>query len=155
LSGVGGYCVSDHDLVKLLHFVSRPYVFTASGSPANIAGVRKALDILRADTSLRDRLWDNVRRVRAGLSRLGFVIGRTESPIVPIEIGTAERTVAMWRALLEAGLYVNIVLPPACHADACLLRTSYSAAHTEAEIDRAVAIFAEVGRTLSVIPAFA
>jgi len=155
LSGVGGYCVSDHDLVKLLHFVSRPYVFTASGSPANIAGVRKALDILRADTSLRDRLWDNVRRVRAGLSRLGFVIGRTESPIVPIEIGTAERTVAMWRALLEAGLYVNIVLPPACRPDACLLRTSYSAAHTPEQIDRAIAICEQVGRALSVIDAAA
>jgi 8-amino-7-oxononanoate synthase len=56
---------------------------------------------------------------------------------------------------LDRGLYVNIVLPPACHADACVLRTSYSAAHTEAEINRAVTIFAEVGRALSVIPAFA
>jgi 8-amino-7-oxononanoate synthase len=57
--------------------------------------------------------------------------------------------------VLERGLYVNIVLPPACHADGCVLRTSYSAAHTQAEIDRAITIFAEVGRTLSVIPAFA
>jgi len=89
--------------------------------------------------------------VRAGLARLGFAIGQTESPIVPIVIGSAERTVAMWRGLLDAGLYVNIVLPPACRPDACLLRTSYSATHSREEIDRALSILAKVGRELSVI----
>jgi 8-amino-7-oxononanoate synthase len=131
-------------------------VFTASGSPANIAGVEAALRVLRRDLApLRDQLWENVRRVRAGLLRLGFTIGQTESPIVPIEIGTADRAVAMWQALLNAGLYVNIVLPPACHPEACLVRTSYSAAHTKEQIDRALAIFETVGRALSVIDAAA
>ncbi len=74
---------------------------------------------------------------------------------MPIEIGTAERTVAMWRALLEAGVYANIVLPPACRPDACLLRTSYSAAHTPEQIDRALAAFEAVGRALSIIDAAA
>src|SRR5262245_28510352 len=119
LAGIGGYCVSNHDGMNLLHFVARPYVFTASGSPANIASVEAALAILRADTAMRERLWQNVRRVRAGLARLGFAIGATESPIVTVEIGAADRTVAMWRALVEAGLYTNIVLPPACRADGC------------------------------------
>ena len=151
LSGVGGYCVSDHQALTLLHFAARPYVFTASGSPANIAGVAAALEVLQRDGRLKTRLWNNVKRMRAGLSRLGFVIGATESPIVPIEIGEADRTVAMWRQLLEAGLYVNIVLPPACRPEACLLRTSYSAAHTPQEIDRALEIFRQVGRQLSVI----
>jgi 8-amino-7-oxononanoate synthase len=149
LAGVGGFCVSNHHALALLHFISRPYVFTASGSPANIAGVETALAILEHGHELRARLWANVRRVRAGLARAGFSLTATESPIVTIEIGSAERTVAMWRALLEAGLYANIVLPPACHADACLLRTSYSAAHTDEEIDRAVQIFEHVGRQLS------
>ncbi len=151
LAGVGGYCVSNHDALKLLHFVARPYVFTASGSPANIASVQAALEVMRGDTTLRDRLWENVRRVRAGLLRLGFTIGQTESPIVPIEIGTAERTVAVWQALLAAGLYTNIVLPPGCSPEACVVRTSYSAAHTPEHIDRALAIFEQVGRALSII----
>jgi len=151
LAGIGGFAVSDHHALKMLHFAARPYVFTASGSPANVAGVEAALRILGRDTGLRERLWENVRRVRAGLMRLGFAIGPTESPIVPIKIGAADRTVAVWRALLEAGVYVNLVLPPACHADACLLRTSYSAAHTPADIDRALATFEQVGRALSVI----
>jgi 8-amino-7-oxononanoate synthase len=155
LAGIGGFCVSNHAELTLLHFAARPYVFTASSSPASVAGVDAALQVLQRDTSLRPRLWDNVRRARAGLKAAGFEIGPTESPIVPVRIGTAERAIQFWRMLLERGLYVNIVLPPACHADACLLRTSYSAAHSEAEIDRAVMIFAEVGRTLSVIPTFA
>ncbi|MEQ1728388.1 MAG: aminotransferase class I/II-fold pyridoxal phosphate-dependent enzyme [Vicinamibacterales bacterium] len=151
LAGVGGYAVSNHDALRLLHFASRPYVFTASGSPANIAGVQKALEVLLADRSLKTRLWDNVRHVRGGLEALGFRIGPTESPIVPIEIGTAEQAITMWAALLEAGVYTNIVLPPACRPDACLLRTSYSAAHTPAQLDEALGIFERVGRALQVI----
>ena len=151
LAGIGGYVVSDHESLRLLHFASRPYVFTASGSPANIAGVEVALGILLADRSLRTRLWANVRRVRAGLTAVGFRIGQTESPIVPIEIGTEEQAVTMWAALLQAGVYTNIVLPPACRPDGCLLRTSYSAAHTPEQIDEALAIFEKVGRALGVV----
>ncbi|MGC4085315.1 MAG: aminotransferase class I/II-fold pyridoxal phosphate-dependent enzyme [Vicinamibacterales bacterium] len=151
LAGIGGYAVSRHEALRLLHFASRPYVFTASGSPANIAGVEAALRVLQTDRTLRDRLWANVRQVRAGLTALGFRIGSTESPIVPIQIGTPEQAVTMWGALLDAGVYANIVLPPACRPDACLLRTSYSAAHTPAQIDEALAIFAHVGRELQVI----
>lgn len=153
LAGIGGFCVSPHPELQYLKFAARPYVFTASGSPATIAGVSAALDVLEADRSLRPKLWANVARVRAGLVEAGFRIGETESPIVPVLAGTADQAVAMWQALLEAGVYVNIVLPPACRADACVMRTSYSAAHTPEEIDRTVAIFAEVGRALGVIHA--
>jgi 8-amino-7-oxononanoate synthase len=155
LAGVGGYCVSDHAALKLMHFAARPYVFTASGSPANIAGVEAALRILEREPALRERMWAAVRRARAGLARAGFMIGATESPIVSIEIGTAERTIAMWQALLGAGVYVNLVLPPACRPDGCLLRTSYTAAHAPEDVDRALAVFEDVGRTLRVIDAAA
>ena len=153
LAGIGGFCVSNHEALRLLHFASRPYVFTASGSPANIAGVEVALRILLEDRARKESLWTNVRRVRKGLADMGFRIGPTESPIVPIEIGTPEQAVTMWAALLQSGLYSNIVLPPACRVDACLLRTSYSAAHTPAQIDEALGIFEQVGRTLGVIGA--
>jgi 8-amino-7-oxononanoate synthase len=155
LAGVGGYCVSDHAELRLLHFAARPYVYTASASPANIAGVAAALDVLTRDPELRTQLWANVRRMRAGLAELGFAISRMESPIVSIEVGGAERAVAMWRALLEAGVYVNLVLPPACKPEACLLRTSYSAAHTPEQLDRALGVFGQVGRALAVIDATA
>ncbi len=155
LAGVGGYCVSSHDALARLPFAARPYIFTASGSPANIAGVHTALEIMQAHPELKDRLWDNVKRVRTGLTRAGFTIGPTESPIVPIVVGTADRAVAMWQELLLAGVYVNIVLPPACRPDACLLRSSYSAAHTPEQIDEALRIIEKVGRALSVIDAAA
>jgi 8-amino-7-oxononanoate synthase len=155
LAGIGGYAVSNSAALKMLHFASRPYVFTASGSPATIAGVEAALRILRKDTALRAQLWENVRHVRGGLTRLGFVLGSAESPIVPIVVGSPERAVVMWRALLDAGLYANIVLPPACRPDACVLRTSYSAAHSREQLDRAVATFGQVGRALSIIDAAA
>jgi 8-amino-7-oxononanoate synthase len=151
LGGIGGFCVSDHEAVRFLHFAARPYVFTASGSPANVAGVEAALRIALASPELRERLWANVRRVRAGLSGLGFTISATESPIVAIAIGSAELAVAVWQKLLEIGVYVNIVLPPACHPDACLVRTSYSAAHTPEQIDCAIAAFERVGRELTII----
>ena len=90
---------------------------------------------------------------RAGLREAGFTIGATESPIVPVVVGSAEIAIVFWRALLQAGVYVNLMLPPATRPDACLLRTSYSAAHTADEIDRAVEAFATVGRALGVVAA--
>lgn len=149
LAATGGYCVSDHDALKLLHFSSRPYVFTASASPASVASVDAALRVLAREGERRERLWANVRRARRGLRDAGFDIGPTESPIVPVLVGTAERAIVFWRELLKAGVYVNLMLPPATRPDACLLRTSYSAAHTFDEIDRAVATFAQVGRAIS------
>jgi 8-amino-7-oxononanoate synthase len=151
LAGIGGYAVSRHVALKYLHFAARPYVFTASGSPANIAGVEAALRLQQAMPELRERLWQNVRRMRAGLTAAGFSIGPTESPIVPIVIGTAERAIAMWQGMLAQGVYTNIVMPPACHPDACLLRTSYSAAHTPEQLDQALRTFEQVGRALCII----
>jgi len=151
LAAVGGFAVSDHPELRVLHFAARPYVFTASPSPATVAGVRAALAVLRADREAPKRLWANVRRMRAGLERMGYAIGPVESPIVPILIGPEELTVGMWQALLAAGLYVNIVLPPGCPKGQCLLRTSYSSAHTPAQIDAALEILAAVGKQAGVL----
>ncbi len=151
LASIGGYAVSRHEALKYLHFTARPYVFTASGSPGIIAGVDTALRVLQSDPQLRTRLWENVRRVRAGLAAAGFSIGQADSPIVPIVVGSPERAIAMWQALLDDGVYANIVLPPACRADACMLRTSYSAAHSPEQINRALEVFARVGRQLGII----
>jgi 8-amino-7-oxononanoate synthase len=151
LAGVGGFAASHHAALRLLHFSARPYVFTASGSPANIAGVEAALEVLKAEPELRARLWDNVRYMRAGLAQAGFLVNRTVSPIVSIRIGPSDRTIAFWRALLDAGVYTNLVLPPACHLDACVLRTSYSAAHTSEQLDHALSVFSDIGSKFSVL----
>jgi 8-amino-7-oxononanoate synthase len=142
LAGIGGVCVSNHPELRALHFLARAYVFTASGSASNIAGVRAAVRIVRQHPELRTQLWDNIRRLRRGLRDLGYVIGDTESPIVPIVTGDEARTIALWQRLLSAGLYVNVIVPPGCPVDQCVLRASCSAAHTAEHIARALEIFA-------------
>jgi len=145
LAGVGGVCVSDHAGLRSLHFLARAYVFTASGSPANLASVRAAARIIRERPELRDRLWSNVRRFRDGLVTRGYRIGPTESPIVPIFTGEEQRTIALWQELLAEGVYVNLIVPPGCPRDECVLRASCSAAHTVEHITRALDIFERVG----------
>jgi 8-amino-7-oxononanoate synthase len=152
LAGVGGFAVSDHPELDALHMLARPYLFTASGSPANIAGVRAALAIATRERDLSTRVFRAVHRLRAGLAAAGFRIGATASPIVPVTIGSFGRTLEVWRALLDAGLYVNVIAPPACPADACLLRMSCSSSHTDAHVDQALAVLGRVGRDKGVVP---
>jgi 8-amino-7-oxononanoate synthase len=149
LAGVGGVCVSDHAELRALHFLARAYVFTASGSPANLASVRAAVRLVREHPELRDRLWSNIRRFRDGLVQRGYRIGPTESPIVPIFTGEEQRTIALWRELLAEGLYVNLIVPPGCPRDECVLRASCSAAHTDEHIAQALEIFEGVGEGAS------
>jgi 8-amino-7-oxononanoate synthase len=150
LAGIGGVCVSNHPELRALHFLARAYVFTASGSPSNVAGVSAAVKVVRTHPELRDQLWANVRRLRHGLGELGYVIGETESPIVPILTGEEERTIALWQRLLHEGLYVNLIVPPGCPVDACVLRASCSAAHTPDQIARALDILGRVGAEIGV-----
>jgi 8-amino-7-oxononanoate synthase len=152
LAGVGGFVVSDHPELEALHMLARPYLFTASGSPANIAGVREALAIATSERGLAERLWRAVDRMRAGLLDLGYRIGPVASPIIPVTVGDLRRTRELWRALLAGGLYVNVVAPPACPPDACLLRMSCGSAHTDTHVDAALAILGRVGRDLGVVP---
>jgi len=150
LAGIGGVCVSDHPELRTLHFLSRAYVFTASGSPSNIASVGAALRVVREHPELREHLWSNIGLLRRGLQEIGYVIGDSASPIVPIHIGAEDRTVALWQRLLTAGLYVNVIVPPGCPKDECVLRASCSAAHTPEQIAQALGILAHVGAELGV-----
>ena len=151
LAGIGGVCVSDHPELRAVHFLARAYIFTASGSPSNIASVSAALQVIRAHPELRDRLWANVRLLRQELTEIGLAIGETESPIVPILTGDEDRTIALWQQLLAAGVYVNLIVPPGCPKGACVLRASVSAAHTADQIARAVEIFGRIGAETGVI----
>jgi 8-amino-7-oxononanoate synthase len=152
LAGIGGVCVSDHPELRALHFLARAYVFTASGSPSNIAGVRAAVRVIRQYPELRQRLWDNVRMLRQGLRDIGYVIGEHESPIVPILTGDETRTIALWQALLRGGVYVNLIVPPGCPKDDCVLRASCSAAHTPEQIQQALDVFAAIDSGLGEVP---
>ena len=103
--------------------------------------VRAAVRVIRERPELRAKLWANIAQLRSGLQQMGYLIGATESPIVPIFTGEETRTIALWQELLAAGLYVNLIVPPGCPRDECLLRASCSAAHTPQQIATALEIF--------------
>ncbi len=144
LGSIGGYCVSDHPELEAVRYSSRPYIFTASPSPSVIASTRKALQILAQRRELRTRLWDNARRLYRGLQDMGFVLGPEPSPIIAIHIEEREQVLRAWKGLLERGVYVNLVLPPAAPGGGALLRCSVSAAHTPEQLETVLNAFSSI-----------
>jgi 8-amino-7-oxononanoate synthase len=142
LASIGGFTVGNDRAMEVLRYASRPYIFTASPSPSAIASVRSALQTIASAPQLRDKLWHNAHRLYDGLAKLGYQVGPHASPVVPVMIGTREQGVRFWRALIEQGVYVNLVLPPAAPSGITLVRCSVSAAHSEDEIDAMVRAFA-------------
>ncbi len=148
LGSVGGFCVSDNPDFDLLKIVCRPYMFTASLPPGVIASTIQALRTLRAEPRLRHDLMRNATRLYDGLGAMGFQTGPEANPIVAVTMPNQEMAAVFWKMLLESGLYINLAIPPATPTNASLLRLSVSAAHSVQQIDRALEIFADVGRKL-------
>ena len=142
LGGVGGFSVSDRSELELVRYASRPYIFTASPAPSVVASTREALAILRSSPELRERLWDNARSLYGRLEELGYRLGPDVSPVVAARLDAPEQALALWRGLLEEGVYVNLMLPPATPAGESLVRCSVSAAHTPQQIDLICGAFA-------------
>ncbi len=151
LASIGGFVAAPESVIHYLRHHSRPLMFTASLPPANTAGVLAALQVLQQEPERRDQLWANTRRLHDGFRSLGFDIGPTETPIVPVLIGPMEKTFLMWRRLFDAGVFTNPVAPPAVAPSQCRLRTSLMATHTFEQIDYALDAFARIGRELGVI----
>jgi 8-amino-7-oxononanoate synthase len=144
LGAMGGFCVSRHDVLSLFRYVSRPFMFTASPSPAVMATTREALRVLRTSPRLKETLWANARRLYAGLQDLGFELGPEVSPVIAVRCQDRAAALARWNRLLQAGLYVNMMLPPATPGGGSFLRCSVSAAHTPAQITTIIGKFAEL-----------
>ena len=142
LGAIGGFCVSNHPELEMIRYASRPYIFTASPSPSVIASTRTALQIIRTRPELRARLWDNAHNLYNRLKNMGFLLGPEPSPIVAVRLERKEQALALWKSLVEQGVYVNLVLPPATPDGGCLLRCSMSAAHTPEQVDHICEAFA-------------
>ncbi|HET9151220.1 MAG TPA: aminotransferase class I/II-fold pyridoxal phosphate-dependent enzyme [Gemmatimonadales bacterium] len=151
LASIGGFIAGAEPVIHFIRHNSRPLIFTASLPPANTAGVLAALAVLQQEPERRDALWANTRRLHEGFRSLGFEIGTTETPIVPVLVGTMERTFVMWRKLFDAGVFTNPVMPPAVPPSQCRLRTSVMATHTFDQIDFCLEQFATIGRELGVV----
>ena len=144
LGAIGGFCVSNHPELDLVRYASRPYVFTASSSPSIIASTRQALKILSTQPQLRRRLWENAHTLYKQLQDLGFSVGPEPSPIIAVRLEDKAEAFALWSGLLERGVYVNLVLPPATPDGNCLLRSSVSAAHTSEQMEHICKAFTDV-----------
>jgi 8-amino-7-oxononanoate synthase len=151
LASIGGFVAAPESVIHYLRHHSRPLMFTASLPPANTAGVLAALGVLQREPERREQLWANTRHLHEGFRSLGFDIGPTETPIVPVLIGPMEQTFLFWRKLFDAGVFTNPVAPPAVGPTQCRLRTSLMATHTFDQIDYALEQFARIGRELGVI----
>ncbi|MDT8322257.1 MAG: aminotransferase class I/II-fold pyridoxal phosphate-dependent enzyme [Xanthomonadales bacterium] len=144
LAAMGGFCVSPHRELELFRYVSRPFIFTASSSPATIATVREALRQMQARPELREVLWHNARRLYTALRKRGYALGPDVSPVIAVRIGQRDEALALWNRLLEAGVYVNLMVPPASPDSYSYLRCSISAAHTSAQVDTLIEVFSQL-----------
>lgn len=144
LGSIGGYCVSNHLQLDQLRYVSKPYIFTASPSPATIASTRAALKLLKDGTELRNKLWKNAQKLYSCLIRQGYQLGPDPSPIIATILDNPKQAMVLWKALFDNGIYVNLILPPAAPEGKSLVRCSVSAAHTEEQVDYVVNIFAKL-----------
>lgn len=145
IGAIGGFGAGDHPLFETLRYAARPYMFTASPSPTSAATAAAAVRKLAAEPKRRERLRDNSHHLHAAFKSLGLELGCDRaSPVIAVKCSDEISTIAMWNALLAAGVYVNIALPPGTPGKLCLLRCSVSAAHTPEDIDRIIELFSQV-----------
>jgi 8-amino-7-oxononanoate synthase len=158
LASCGGVIAGPADVIEFLRIQSRPFLFTASGVPASVGAALAAVKICRSDEGrgLFAKVLDNARHLHRGLHDLGFrVVEPTKlsdgteivTPVVPVVVGDDWKAVFLWKALYEAGVFVNVAIHPAVPPAGALLRTSVMATHDEATLDAALGVFAEVKRT--------
>jgi 8-amino-7-oxononanoate synthase len=145
LGSIGGFGAGNHPLFEMLRYAMRPYMFTASSSPATIATSIASLQVMKNEPQRRDRLRKNSQGLFDGLRSLGLETGcDVSSPVVAVKMPDEQTTIMKWNALLRAGVYVNIALPPGTPNRLCLLRCSVSAAHTDEDIAAIISAFASV-----------
>ncbi len=150
-ASIGGFVAGDDQVVHYIQHFARSLIFSAALPAPNVATVLAALDIIENEPEYVDRLWENTQYMKQELTRLGFDIGLTETPIIPLIIRDEGATLIFWKALLDAGLYTNAVIPPGVPPNMSLLRTSYMATHTREQLDRALEILDRVGRAVGVL----
>jgi 8-amino-7-oxononanoate synthase len=150
-ASLGGFIAGDEDVIDYIQHHARSLIFSASIPPANAAAAMAALEIMQEEPERIQRLVDIGAFMRKRYRELGFNIGHSETPIIPIIIGDDDKTLRFWKALFDAGVYTNPVLSPAVPPGLQLLRTSYMATHTDEQLEKVLATFEQVGKALDVI----
>ncbi|HEX9114462.1 MAG TPA: pyridoxal phosphate-dependent aminotransferase family protein [Anaerolineae bacterium] len=150
-ASLGGFIAGDEPVIHYIKHHARALMFSASIPPANAAAALAALHVMQDEPERIARLNQIAEYMRKEYHRLGFNTGTSETPVIPIIIGDQDRTIYAWKALFDAGVFTNPVLNPAVSAGHELLRTSYMATHTDAQLSRVLEIFEKVGKQIGLI----
>ncbi|MEA3296930.1 MAG: pyridoxal phosphate-dependent aminotransferase family protein [candidate division Zixibacteria bacterium] len=150
-ASLGGFIVAEKEVIEWVKHTARTLIFSASIPPANAAAVLAALDIIESEPERRNKLWKNARRIQKEFRELGFNIGKSETPVVSIVVGDDLEAFAFWKALFDNGVFANPVISPAVPPGKAMIRTSYTATHTDEQLDRVVEVIAKVGREKGLI----
>ncbi len=150
-ASLGGFIAGSDPVMHYIQHHARSLIFSASMPPGNVAAVSAALDVMIEEPELIVRVNEIGAYMRQEYQRLGFSIGPSQTPIIPIIIGDMDATFLTWKLLFEEGVYTNPVIPPAVPPNLSLLRTSYMATHTNAQMQFVLEKFEKVGRMLSLI----
>ncbi|MBY0096066.1 glycine C-acetyltransferase [Mesobacillus maritimus] len=148
---VGGYVAGKRELIEWLKVRSRPFLFSTSLTPADVAASIRAIELLGKSTELNKQLWENADYLKAGLSKLGFNIGASETPITPCIIGNETLTQAFSRRLYEEGVYAKSIVFPTVPKGTGRVRNMPTAAHTKKMVDEALAVYEKVGKEFGII----
>ncbi|MDQ6598301.1 glycine C-acetyltransferase [Bacillus salipaludis] len=148
---VGGYVAGKKNLIDWLKVRSRPFLFSTSLTPADVAASKKSIEILMESTELNQKLWENGNYLKKGLKELGFNIGNSETPITPCIIGDESLTQAFSKRLNEEGVYAKAIVFPTVPQGTGRVRNMPTAAHTKEMLDKAISIYEKVGKEMGVI----
>jgi 8-amino-7-oxononanoate synthase len=150
-ASLGGFIASSERVINYIKHFSRALIFSASPPPAAVAACLAALKIIENEPERRERLWKITLRMHKEFKSLGFNIGTTQTPIIPIYIGDDMKTFQCWKMLSDEGIFVNPIISPAVPPGSQLIRTSYTATHTDEQMDRVLEVFSKVGKKMGVI----
>jgi 8-amino-7-oxononanoate synthase len=150
-ASLGGFIAGDEQVIHYIRHHARSLIFSASITPANTAAAMASLRIMQEEPERIRKVNENGFKMRTGLKKMGFNIGNSVSPIVPVLIGDDMKTISVWWALLDHGVYVNAILSPAVPKGNQLLRTSYMASHTNEQLDRVLDAFEKTGKETGLI----
>ena len=150
-ASLGGFIAGDEDIIHFIKHTARALIFSASIPAANAAAALAALDVIRKEPERVVRVNEIAERIRQELKRMGFNVGESVTPIVPVIIGDDNLTFQIWKSLFEKGVFVNPVISPAVPQGMQLLRTSYIATQTDEQIDRVLEIFQDAGKAIGII----
>lgn len=150
-ASLGGFIVASPDIIHYVKHHARPFIFSASMPPSAVATVIAALDVMETEPQHIDRLWKNTEKMKKGFDDMGYDTSPSQTPIIPINIGDDIRTFLFAKAIYDAGVFSNPVVSPGVPAGKGLVRTSYMATHTQAELSFILDTFQKVGKMCEII----